>query len=292
GALDVVRDFVGAAAAIVYRLEARGGRMVLVAQRGLPTERLEAFASRTLDGTELGEAIQAGQFITTPVEESVFGYRTQIAIPIQVRDAAWGGLLLLFTDDQVVGNDPARSLETVALLIDAAVAQASLRAETEQKGRRLESLTRLAQTLTGTLALDEVLQRVVDAGVWIFHSSTSRLWLLEDDGRHLSLRASAGAPSSVVGVTRLPLGEGLVGMVAATRRPLTVIDAIHDPRMRNVERLRAEGSVSVAGVPVMIGDRVLGVLSTGVRERHDYGAEELDLLQSLANYAAIAIDNA
>ena len=292
GALDVVRDLAGAAAAIVYRLEARGGRMVLVAQRGLPTERLEAFASRPLDGTELGEAIQAGQFITTPVEESVFGYRTQIAIPIQVRDAAWGGLLLLFTDDQVVGNDPARSLETVALLIDAAVAQASLRAETEQKGRRLESLTRLAQTLTGTLALDEVLQRVVDAGVWIFHSSTSRLWLLEDDGRHLSLRASAGAPSSVVGVTRLPLGEGLVGMVAATRRPLTVIDAIHDPRMRNVERLRAEGSVSVAGVPVMIGDRVLGVLSTGVRERHDYGAEELDLLQSLANYAAIAIDNA
>src|SRR3989475_11279577 len=42
----------------------------------------------------------------------------------------------------------------------------------------------------------------------------------------------------------------------------------------------------------MIGERVLGVLSTAVRERRDYGVEELELLQSLANHAAIAIDNA
>src|SRR2546427_5874345 len=149
-------------------------------------------------------------------------------------------------------------------------------------------------TVTGvqTCALPIVLQRVVDAGVWIFHSSIARLWLVEDDGKHLVLRASAGAPSTVVGVTRLALGDGLVGTVAATRRPQTILDAQNDPRIRNVERLRAEGSVSVAGVPVMIGERVLGGLSTAVRERRDYGVEELELLQSLANHAAIAIDNA
>ena len=56
-------------------------------------------------------------------------------------------------------------------------------------GRRLETLTRLAQTLTATLSLDEVLQRVVDAAVELFGSSVARLWLVDDDGRQVSLRA-------------------------------------------------------------------------------------------------------
>jgi len=292
GALEAVRGLMGVTATVAYRLEARGGRLALVAQRGVPDERIEAFSSRPVDGTDLGDALRSGRIITIRAEDSAFGYRTQIAVPIHMREAPWGVLLLLSTDDRALAGDAARRLETVPLLFDAAVAQAALRTETEQKSRQLESLTRLAQTLTGTLALEEVLQRVVDAGVWIFHSSIARLWLVEDDGKHLVLRASAGAPSTVVGVTRLALGDGLVGTVAATRRPQTILDAQNDPRIRNVERLRAEGSVSVAGVPVMIGERVLGVLSTAVRERHDYGVEELELLQSLANHAAIAIDNA
>src|SRR5262249_772354 len=244
------------------------------------------------EGTDMGEAVRSGQIITTHVENSAFGYRTQIALPIHVRATPWGVLLLLSTDERRPDGDAARALETISLLFDAAVAQAALRTEMEQKERRLESLTRLAQTLTGTLALDEVLQRIVDAGVWIFHSSIARLWLAEDDDRYLSLRASAGAPSAVLGVTRLAVGEGLVGLGAATRRPLPIGAALNDPRIRKAERLRAEGSVSVAGVPVMIGDRLLGVLTTAVRERHDYAGEEVDLLQSLANYAAVAIDNA
>ncbi|PYN93796.1 MAG: hypothetical protein DMD89_23545 [Candidatus Rokuibacteriota bacterium] len=292
GALEAVRGLMGVTAAVVYRLEARGGRLALVAQRGVPDERLEAFSSRPVDGTDLGDALRSGRIITIRVEDSAFGYRTQIVVPVHMREAPWGVLLLLSTDDRALAVDADRRLETVSLLFDAALAQAALRTETDQKSRQLESLTRLAQTLTGTLALEEVLQRVVDAGVWIFHSSIARLWLVEDDGKHLVLRASAGAPSTVVGVTRLALGDGLVGTVAATRRPQTILDAQNDPRIRNVERLRAEGSASVAGVPVMIGERVLGVLSTAVRERHDYGVEELELLQSLANHAAIAIDNA
>ncbi|MBI4593853.1 MAG: GAF domain-containing protein, partial [Candidatus Rokubacteria bacterium] len=65
-----------------------------------------------------------------------------------------------------------------------------------------------------------------------------------------------------------------------------------DPRTRNVERIRAEGTVSFAGVPLSIGDRPLGALWIATHERHPYTSEELDLLQSLAGHAAIAIHNA
>src|SRR2546426_6350920 len=136
-----------------------------------------------------------------------------------MRDTAWGALLLLSTEDRAPGGDTARSLETVSLLFDAAVAQAALRTETEQKSRRLESLTRLAQTLTGTLALEEVLQRVVDAGVWIFHSSTARLWLVEDDRQHPVLPARAGGPPARLGVAPPAPRGGLGGPGGPTPPP-------------------------------------------------------------------------
>src|SRR5439155_400504 len=81
-------------------------------------------------------------------------------------------------------------------------------------------------------------------------------------------------------------GEGLVGTVVATREPLTVSDVLNDPRTRNVEELRAEGTASAAIVPLLIGDRVLGALSVGVRERHEYTGEELSVLASLTLHAA------
>jgi GAF domain-containing protein/CheY-like chemotaxis protein len=158
--------------------------------------------------------------------------------------------------------------------------------------RRLETLTRLAQTLTETLSLDAVLQRVADAAVELFGSSIARVWLVDEDGAHVSLRASSGSQTSVEGVGRFRIGEGLVGTVVATRSPLTIPDVLGDPRTRNVERIRAEGTVSVALVPVLLGDRALGALSIGVRQRHEYTVEEMSVLGSLTLHAANAINNA
>jgi GAF domain-containing protein/CheY-like chemotaxis protein len=108
----------------------------------------------------------------------------------------------------------------------------------------------------------------------------------------VALRASAGTRSSVAGAQRFRIGEGLVGTVVATRAPLTIANAATDPRTRNVERIRAEGTVSVAIGPLLSGDGVLGALSIGVREPHEYTAEELSVLGLLAGHAANAIKNA
>src|SRR5439155_137864 len=65
-----------------------------------------------------------------------------------------------------------------------------------------------------------------------------------------------------------------------------------DPRPLNTERLRARGLAAFAGVPLLVGERVLGVLAIGLTERHEYSAEELDVFTSLANGAAVALENA
>ncbi len=71
-----------------------------------------------------------------------------------------------------------------------------------------------------------------------------------------------------------------------------MVDALNDPRARNVEPARAAGVVSVGIVPLLIGQKVLGALAIGVRARHQPTSEEMQLLGSLASHAANAINNA
>src|SRR5439155_757031 len=219
------------------------------------------------------------------------GYRTQLAQPIPVNDETWGVMALISQEARTFGADELTLLEAVAHQVGQAVARASLLAESREKSRRLETLARLAQTLNATLSLDEVFRRVVDAAVELFGSSAAQLWLVDDDGQHVSLRAEAGTASPAEGVP-LRVGEGLIGTVVATREALAVVDVLGDPRTRNVERIRAEGVVSVGIVPLQLGERVLGTLVIGVRARHEHTSEETQLLTSLASHAANAINNA
>ena len=161
-----------------------------------------------------------------------------------------------------------------------------------RRGERLAALAVLTEGLTATLGVDELLDRVVREAASLFGSSTARLWLLEDNGQFLSLRAHAGERSAVTGVVRMKVGEGLMGRIAATRTPLVIEDLEKSAERQNAVRHRAEDTVAFAGVPLVLGPRVVGALGLGLRERRHFGHEELSLLQSLANHAAIAIENA
>jgi GAF domain-containing protein len=83
-----------------------------------------------------------------------------------------------------------------------------------------------------------------------------------------------------------------VGRVAVERTPLVIRDMRTDPRAVNATLIRAQGLNAFAGVPLLIGDRLLGVLAVATDREHQYGTDDVDLLASLANQAAVALDNA
>src|SRR5262249_10229199 len=159
--------------------------------------------------------------------------------------------------------------------------RATLFAETQEKSRRLESLTQLSQGLSATLSGDQVLQKVVEAAVELLGCAMARLWLVDEDGATLTLGAAAGPPAAPDGRRALPFGEGLVGLAVARRATVTMPDVQNDPRALNAAGLRAEGIASAAAAPLIAGGRPLGALSIGTRELRDFPVEELSLLQSL-----------
>ena len=220
------------------------------------------------------------------------GYRAVLSVPILIKNEPYGVLAVYWWEPHSPTFSEVRLLSALAGQAAVALDNAQLYEAATRREKRLETLGELTRTLTATLSVEEVLKRVVESAVELFGSSVSRLWLVDEDGETLSLRAHAGSVSESLGITRFRVGEGLMGWIVANRAPLVIPDLREDPRVRNRERIRLEGTVSFAGAPLLLGDRALGALSVSVREAHEFSEEEVSLLQSLAHHAAIALENA
>jgi PAS domain S-box-containing protein len=153
-----------------------------------------------------------------------------------------------------------------------------------------ESLAEIAQLVTASLDLSEVLEAVVRAATGLVPDSISRIWSLEEDRLVLRAEVNLRVPGS--GAHQLAMGEGLVGHVWAEAEVLVVDDVMADHRLVNRETARAEGLNSFVGIPLVAHKRFQGVLAVFTRGPHRFSADELTTLISFGQQAAIAIENA
>jgi phosphotransferase system enzyme I (PtsP) len=101
-------------------------------------------------------------------------------------------------------------------------------------------------------------------------------------GDLLELFATEGLRPEAVHRTRLRVGEGLVGVIAATARPLALAEAQSHPDFAYRPETGEEIYHSLMGVPILRGGRVLGVLVVQNRTRRHYTEEEVEALQTIA----------
>ena len=308
--LDVIsercRALLGVAACGVFRLEPESGLLVYERGMGLSPEFIRTLRVRLGEGTT-GIAVADRRPVWSadlladpeiPLSETTRTlvarehYRSVLSVPIVIGGGPYGAMAVYWWERHVPRASEIELMRALAGQAALALDSARLYLAAANRGRRLATLATVAGVVTSTLSLEEVFQRVVQSAVDLFGSSVSRLWLVDEGGETLSLRAVAGATSPVAGRTRFVIGEGLMGHVVATRSPLIVDDLSGEPRVQNVARIRAEGVVSFAGVPLVLGDRVLGALSIATRDRRPFSEEDRSLLQSLSSQAAIAIENA
>ena len=105
-------------------------------------------------------------------------------------------------------------------------------------------------------------------------------------GEVLELFATEGLRAEAVHRTRLRVGEGLVGVIAATARPLALADAQSHPDFAYRPETGEEHYHSLMGVPILRGGRVLGVLVVQNRSLRHYTEDEIEVLQTIAMVVA------
>jgi GAF domain-containing protein len=136
-----------------------------------------------------------------------------------------------------------------------------------------------------------LLRATVEVARAIFHAKASSVFLLDEDADELVFEAVAGGGSELVG-RRFPSSTGVAGWVLVTRQPLVIDDLAQDTRFaRDVAESTGYVPRSLMAVPLLVDDRVLGVLEVLDRPNVEpFSLAEMDLLGLLGNQAAIALD--
>ena len=134
--------------------------------------------------------------------------------------------------------------------------------------------------------LDETLRNVAELVARRAGTEVCSIYLLEEDGRTLVLRASHGLAKRAVGKVRMSIDEGLTGLVARERRVVAVREPQEHPLYRHFKETGEERFHSFFGVPLLDRGEPVGVLVLQTREPRDFTAEETSALSSIAYQVA------
>jgi signal transduction histidine kinase len=164
---------------------------------------------------------------------------------------------------------------------------------------KLGTLNEMADLATRIPNPHDLLDVVLERSMRVTGAHIGSIMLLEADGRTLKLVAGRGLPEGVKPGAQGKVGEGVAGRVVELGQPVLVDDIHADPRFGKVSEERYGGG-SFIGMPIRVGERVIGVLNlarkeyaTGASAEHPaFGFNDLQFLSTLMGYAAYAVDNA
>jgi len=125
-----------------------------------------------------------------------------------------------------------------------------------------------------------------------FRTDVCSAYLLEPDRTHLVLAATVGLEQASVGSLRMPLSEGLAGLVAEQVLPVAVADAPNHPRFKFFEESGEEAYHSFLGVPLVERGVLQGVLVVQTKESRIFREDEIRMLQAAANQVAPVVSEA
>jgi diguanylate cyclase (GGDEF)-like protein len=145
-----------------------------------------------------------------------------------------------------------------------------------------------SQAVLSTFDLDEVLTQMLNILRDYFHLRSGAILLLDKEAQALTVRAGFNLARPLPELATVPIAEGITGTAARTKRPIYSPDVRRDPRyISGDEETRSE-----VAVPLIVNDRVVGVLDCQSDEMSAFDDEMVDLLTLFATNAAIALRNA
>jgi GAF domain-containing protein/PAS domain-containing protein len=222
-------------------------------------------------------------------EARTWGVGAVAAFPLRHAGRTIGTLHVVFGEPRLFRADELRWLGTVVDQVAVAIANAQLYEAARQRLAELEILRRASEIAVRSMDFETLVEQTLKLLQEVPAFRYVALFLTDPLDPHLLIRYRTGErPEEAQRMLRLRLGEGVVGRAGATRAPVCVPDVQADAGdLPAIPETRAE-----LAVPLLAGDRLVGVLDVQSPEPGAFREEHIRLLSALAGQLAIALENA
>jgi signal transduction protein with GAF and PtsI domain len=156
---------------------------------------------------------------------------------------------------------------------------------------QIKALSKISKAIASELYLDDILRLIVTVTAEVMGSNICSLMLIDEKKHELAIRATQSVSEAYNKKSPLKIGEGIAGRVAKENKPIAVKDVTKEKEYKHKDIAKKEGLCSLLCVPLSVRDRVIGVVNCYTSTLHDFTETEIELLTSIANQAAVAIEN-
>lgn len=162
----------------------------------------------------------------------------------------------------------------------------------QRRQLELVALLQAHEAITSSLDLEESLNAIVHQASAIAGGSDTWVYVLDEQDHVLRCRVSVSMSREEMDDLVIPVGEGFAGCVAVSRTPLAIADIREHPHLWRADLAAKHGHVAYLGLPVMLGEQLLGVLAFSHATPRHFTSADVESLTVFARQAAIAVGNA
>lgn len=156
---------------------------------------------------------------------------------------------------------------------------------------QIEALSKISKAISSDLYLEDILKLIVTVTAQVMDSKICSLMLLDEKSKKLFIRATQSISEDYNKKPPLRIGEGIAGKVAKENKPIAVSDINGEKEYKYKYIAKKEGLLSLLCIPLSVKGRVIGVINCYTSYLHEFSKMEINMLTSVANQAAVAIEN-
>jgi signal transduction protein with GAF and PtsI domain len=156
---------------------------------------------------------------------------------------------------------------------------------------QIKALSKISKAIVSDFYLDDILRLIVTVTAEMMNSKICSLMLLNENNE-LIIRATQSISEEYNKKPPLKSGEGIAGKAAQTNQPIIIKDVKKEKEYKYSSIAKKEKLCSLLCVPLAVKGKVIGVLNCYTTSPHDFSETEVNMLTTVANQGAIAIENA
>jgi GAF domain-containing protein len=219
---------------------------------------------------------------------------TMLSTAFRTDERNWATLRVVDEYEQRTwGAEEQLLVKQVADQLSLALENARLFQEAQRRAREMTALAEVAREISATLELQQVMERIANQALLILGVGTSVVYVPDPDHKTMIAISVIGADADEIKADSITIGEGILGNIALNKVAEIINDTSENPNAITIKGTENHSNEHLMAAPILSQNQLSGLLAVWrVGENEQFLDTELEFLVSLAQQAAIAVENA